>query len=62
MLRKFRTFNLGILLLGSTNLFAHVGTPHIHTYEILATGLIIIGLIFTASKLRKIKYKNRSMK
>jgi len=62
MLRKLSTYNLGILLLGSTNLFSHAGAPHIHTYEILAIGLIIIGLVFTAFKLRKIKHKNRSMK
>ena len=62
MQKKLSNYNLGILLLGSSNLFAHADTPHIHTYEILAIGLIIMGLIFTASKLRKITYKNRSMK
>ena len=62
MRRKFRNYNLGILLLGSSNLFAHADTPHIHTYEVLAIGLIIIGLILAASKLRKITYKNGSMK
>ena len=62
MLKKLSNYNLGILLFGSSNLFAHADTPHIHTYEILAIGLIIMGLIFTASKLRKITYKNRSTK
>ena len=62
MLKKLSNYNLGILLLGSSKLFADADTPHIHTYEILAIGLIIMGLIFTASKLRKITYKNRSTK
>ena len=62
MLRKLSNYNLGILLLGSSNLFAHAGKPHIHTYEILAIGLIIIGLILTASKVRKITNINGSKK
>jgi len=62
MRRKFRNYNLGILLLGSSNLFAHADTPHIHTYEILATGFIIIGLILTVSKVRKITNINGSKK
>ena len=59
---KFSKYNLGILLIGPSNLFAHADTPHIHTYEILATGFIIIGLILTASKFRKIKNINGSKK
>ena len=62
MQRKFSNYNLVILLLGSSNLFAHSDTPHIHTYEILTIGFIIIGLILTTFKLREITKINWSKK